>query len=328
MGAMTHEEFLELRERLRTSRPGLIDCAQLNVYRSLAARFPAIAPSEHKEAPYRCHLAERFLAHLQLPAEWKSRTHVTHGVRRSLAALFQVFARDGVRVAIPADVYPVYVQLARDSGVRFTTFTKFPSELEACDAVLFCEPAKPWGSTLNADQLARLLAWSRAKRGLVLLDSAYATPPTSGAMQLVHEGAAMLLASLSKGWLIPDHGGICITPPGEWFERTRATFTALPKDAQKLRIAFAALTEHAQRPTQVGEALSARARVLDELTTMRPELNTTRVQGYFAVSTRSFDELLGLGVLGVPASVFGSTERLTILSSLEPERISGLQLQS
>lgn len=315
---MKHEEFVQLRERLRQTRPEIIDCAQLNLYRSLAPRFAAIAASEHLEAPYRCHLAERFLAHLQLPAEWKSRTHVTHGVRRSLAALFQVFARDGMRVTIPADVYPVYLDLARASGVAFTTFTRFPSELEASDAVLFCEPAKPWGTTLDAEQLARLLAWSRERGGLVLLDSAYATPPTSGAMQLVHEGAAMLLASLSKGWLIPDHGGICITPSRQWFERTRPTFTALPKDEQKLRVAYAALTDHAQRPQQVADELTARARMLDELTTTRPEINATRVQGYFAVSTRTFDELLGLGVLGVPVSVFGSNGNLTILSSLDP----------
>lgn len=322
--SITHEAFTTLRQRLRAERPGLVDCGELNLYRSLAGsmRFPPIAPSSHAEAPYRCHLAERFLAHLQLPAEWKSRTHVTHGVRRSLRALFEVFARDGLRVAIPSDVYPVYLQLAREAGVTFTTFTRFPQELEACDAVLVCEPAKPWGTTLTADQLTRL---SRSGK-LVVLDSAYATPPTRGALQLVNDGSAMLLSSLSKGWLIPDHGGVCITPPGDWFERTRGAFTALPKDTQKLRIAYAALTEHATRPHDVAAELAARARLLDELTAARPELNATQVHGYFAVSARTFDELLELGVLGVPASVFGSTEPLTILSSLEPA-LSGLQLQ-
>jgi histidinol-phosphate/aromatic aminotransferase/cobyric acid decarboxylase-like protein len=314
---MNHDAFLSTRERLKRERPGLLDCAELNVYRSLRAHFATIAPSTHTEAPYRCHLAERFLAHLELPADWKARTHVSHGVRRSLGALFGVFARDGLRVGVPSDVYPVYGQLAHDAGLVPIAFEQRPGPLplEALDVVLLCEPAKPWGTQLDPTQRARLLDW----RGLTLLDSAYATPPTAGALQLVHAGKAMLLSSLSKGWLLPDHGGICVVPPA-WFERTRAAFTSLNKDTDKLRIAYAALTEHADRPAQVAAVLARRARLLDELTTARPELKATRCNGYFSVSERRFDELLGLGVLGVPASVFGSTFGGCVLSSLEPAR--------
>jgi histidinol-phosphate/aromatic aminotransferase/cobyric acid decarboxylase-like protein len=307
---MKHEDFLQLRAQLKRERPGLLDCAELNVYRSLRPHFGAIAPSTHAEAPYRCHLAERFLAQLHLPAEWKARTHVSHGVRRSLKALFTVFAKEKLRVAVPADVYPVYLQLAAEAGLRVTTFEGAPTALEALDVVLLCEPSKPWGTTLDATPW---LKW----KGLVVLDSAYATPPTSGALRLLHAGRAMLLCSLSKGWLIPDHGGVCIVPP-EWFERTRAAFTSLEKDVEKLRVAYAALTEHAQRPLAVAKVLAARARLLDELTGARPELRASRCVGYFATSARSFEELLGLGVLGVPARVFGSTRDVSVLSSLEP----------
>lgn len=312
--SMKHEDFLALREQLKRERPGLIDCAELNVYRSLRPRFDAITPSSHAEAPYRCHLAERFLAQLQLPAEWKARTHVSHGVRRSLKALFSVFARDGLRVGVPSDVYPVYLQLAAEAGLQPRTFEGTPTnELEGLDVLLLCEPSKPWGTSLDATQRERLMKWN----GLVVFDSAYATPPTSGALQLLHAGRATVLSSLSKGWLLPDHGGVCIVPP-QWFERTRSAFTSLEKDTDKLRVAYAALTEHAQRPVEVARVLGARARMLDELTSARPELKATKCHGYFATSQRSFDELLGLGVLGVPASVFGSRQSVTILSSLEP----------
>ncbi|MFT3713311.1 MAG: aminotransferase class I/II-fold pyridoxal phosphate-dependent enzyme [Archangium sp.] len=316
---MKHEDFLALRERLKRERPGLIDCAELNVYRSLRPRFETIAPSSHAEAPYRCHLAERFLAHLQLPADWKARTHVSHGVRRSLKALFAVFAREGLRVGVPSDVYPVYLQLAAEAGLQPRTFegAPQPQELDSLDVLLLCEPSKPWGTTLDASQREQLMKWN----GLVVFDSAYATPPTTGALQLLHAGRAMVLSSLSKGWLIPDHGGVCIVPP-QWFERTRAAFTSLEKDTEKLRIAYAALTEHAQRPMEVSRVLAARARLLDELTSARPELKATKCHGYFATSRRSFDELLGLGVLGVPASVFGSTQPTSILSSLEPASVT------
>lgn len=96
----------------------------------------------------------------------------------------------------------------------------------------------------------------------------------------------------------------------------RAVFAPLPKDAHKLRIGYAALTEHAARPREVRALLAERARALDALTASRPELRASACVGYFALSACSFEELLEHGVLGVPASVFGGPEALTILSSL------------
>lgn len=307
------KEFLAQRESLVRSRPGLIDRAELNLYRSLGPSFSVIAPSTHHEAPYRCHLAERFLAHLELPAEWKARTLVSHGVRRSLRALFGLVKR----VAIPSDVYPVYLQLAADAGVQVAPYesTQELGLREDCDAVLICEPSKPWGTSLTDQQTDALIAWARNGK-LIIIDSAYATPPTQNALRLLESGHAALLCSLSKGWLIPDHGGICIVPE-DWMSRARTAFAALPKDEMKLRIAFAALTEFPNRPREVSASLRAAAKELDAWSVHRPELKLSPCVGYFAVSARSFDELLGLGVLAVPATVFGSTRVGSILTCLQ-----------
>jgi histidinol-phosphate/aromatic aminotransferase/cobyric acid decarboxylase-like protein len=308
------KEFLAQREELKRSRPELIDRAELNLYRSLGPRFSVIAPSTHREAPYRCHLAERFLAHLELPAGWKARTLVSHGVRRSLRALFGLVQR----VAIPSDVYPVYLQLASEAGVQVVPYES-TLELglrEDCDSVLICEPSKPWGTALTDQQTDALITWARNGK-LIIIDSAYATPPTKNALRLLESGHAALLCSLSKGWLIPDHGGICIVPE-DWMSRARAAFAALPKDEAKLRIAYAALTEFPNRPREVTASLSAAAKELDAWTLQRPELKLNPCVGYFAVSERSFEELLALGVLGVPAAVFGSTRARCVVTPLCP----------
>ncbi len=325
---MQLDAFLKLRDELRTTRPGLLDFSELNLYRSLAS--PAIAPSTHREAPYRCHFAEQYLSHLGLSQELKSRTQVSHGVRRSLKALFTLLARRNARIGIPSDVYPVYLQLAKEAcphpdplpmGVTaWPSYEGLPSEevLATFDALLICEPLKPWGTTLSERDAARLRSWARAdERRMLIIDSAYATPPTARTLELLQDESAIVLVSLSKGWLIPDHGGLCITP--HRFQReTREAFAALPKDEERLRVAYAALTEHADRPKEVARQLAALAARLDEFTGTRPQLRASKCTGYVAIAERSFTSLLEEGVLAVPASVFGAPEGTPrcVLSSL------------
>ena len=317
---MNHETFLEVRARLRKERPRLVDCSELNVYRSLAAAFPAIAPSQHPEAPWRCHVAERYLAQLGLAPELKVRTQVSQGVRHSLRVLFGLLGGRGASIAIPSDVYPVYLQLAAEARVTVEPYAACDGlpALEAVQAVLICDPLKPWGGSLSEGQADRLTRWVREDPSrLVLIDSAYATPPEAQALRLMHEETAMLLVSLSKGWLLPAHVGLCIVP-SRWQREAREAFSRTAKDEQRLRIGFSALTEHAARPLEVRAVLQARARALDAITAARPELKCSPCAGYFARADQSFEQLLELGVLGVPASVFGGSGGSSILSSLAP----------
>lgn len=319
---MNYEDFVQRRSALRAERSSLVDCAETNVYRSLGTFFPVIAPSMHQEAPYRCHHAERFLAHLGWSAEWKARAQVSHGVRRSLRALFSLLAARGARVGIPSDVYPVYLTLAQEAGVRVQEWKSregLPA-LDELDALLVCEPLKPWGTTLSEQEVLRLEHWidERSER-MLLLDSVYATPPTAHAKRLVEHESAVFLTSLSKAWLLPDHVGLCVVP-SRWKDAVRGVFASLPKDEQRLRVGYAALTEHRERPAQVQEKLQLFAQQLDAYTQQHSALRAARCVGYFSVSACSFEELLAQGVLGIPASVFGGPEELSLLSSLPPVR--------
>jgi aspartate/methionine/tyrosine aminotransferase len=208
-------------------------------------------------------------------------------------------------------------------GEGVTTWTSYaglPSDeaLSTLDALLICEPLKPWGAPLNERDVARLRSWAKTdERRMLIIDSAYATPPTARTLELLHDESAIVLVSLSKGWLIPDHGGLCITPH-RFQKDAREAFAALPKDEERLRIAYAALTEHADRPKEVARQLTVLAARLDEFTGTRPRLSASKCTGYFAVAQRSFTSLLEEGVLAVPASVFGAPEGTPrcVLSSL------------
>lgn len=196
---MNHEAFHALRSELRRTRPQLLDLAETNLYRSLA--LPSIPPSQHPEAPYRGHLAERFLVWLEFPAELRSRAQISHGVRRA-----------GARRA------------RRAARVR---------------------AAQALGRSLDAASVDALERWALADpQRLLVIDSAYAMPPTSGVRRLIEADAAAVSVSLSKGWLLPDHAGLCLVPT-RWREPVRETFGRLAKDELKLRIAYAARTRRA-----------------------------------------------------------------------------------
>ena len=324
---MRLDEFLRVRAELRATRPELVDRSELDLYRSLASLDPIgfgpIAPAQDPQAQYRCHVAERFLARLGLSPQLKPRTQVSHGVRRSLRALFGLLAARGATLAIPDDVYPVYLRLADEAGVRVQPWSAragLPDDraLAGVSGLLVCEPLKPWGRSLDPTERERLRAWAQADpTRMLILDSAYATPPSPSTLDLLHDESALVLVSLSKGWLIPDHVGLCVVP-SRWQQATREAFASLPKHESRLRIGFAALEDHGDRPERVAAKLASLAAELDAWTHARPALSCSACVGYFALAEQPFTTLLERGVLGVPASVFGGDEAAPrcVLSSL------------
>ena len=317
---MTYEAYQRRRSELRAARPELVDLGELDVYRSLGPSFAPIEPSTDAQAQHRCHLAERFLDRLGLAPSLQPRPLVTHGVRRSLAALFSTFRSLGERVAIPRDVYPTYLSLAERAGLVPTTYEArrglpAPAALSAIDVLLVCSPLKPWGGD---GEILRAIEWARDDRRRVLVvDGVYATPPSPEILAAASCGGLVLLTSLSKGWLAPEHVGLCLVPES-LTSKTREAFAALEKDVAKLRVGFEALTGERTRPERVAALLRDRADRLDALTRSRPELGAQACEGYFAVSTRSADELLSLGVIATPGDVFGGPASMSVLSSLAP----------
>ena len=307
-----YAEHRALRARLRRERPDLIDLGELDLYASLAPSFVPIEASNDPAARHRCHVAERYLDYLGLPPDAAGRAHVTHGIRRSLGALFALLAQRGATVAIPDDVYPVYLQLAEGATTRrYPSREGIPSEGDHT-ALLVCDPQKPWGNEVDLEGARR---WARHDPNrMLILDTAYAVPARD-AVGL--EDDAVVLTSLSKGWLLPDHVGLCLAPP-RWREVTRAALAALPSDERKLRVGFSALTTEADRPLAVARHLAERASELDALTAAHPELKAGPCRGYLAIAREPFEALVASGVLAIPAPVFGGPATHSVLSSLAP----------
>jgi histidinol-phosphate/aromatic aminotransferase/cobyric acid decarboxylase-like protein len=310
--------FVARRDALRLSRPELVDRSELNLYGALAPDFPRILPSVERDAQYRCHVSELYLTHLGL--DGRHGAHVSHGVRRSLGAIFGLLASRQARVGLPGDVYPVYLQLAEAAGLNVVTYFArdgLPA-LDELDALVICDPLKPWGGTPAVDHARRLTEWARAdERRMLLVDSAYAPKMTSVARSMLLDDVAIVLVSLSKGWLVPDHVGLCVTPQ-RWTSDVRNAFACLSKDEERLRIGYAALTEHVARPERVAARLGSLGSALDAWARRLPELRASPHDGYFAVSSLDFNALLELGVLAVPGTVFGGPAEVSVLSSLPP----------
>lgn len=323
---MDHVELKSRRADLKRDNPALVDFGETNLYRSLATAYPdqfgPITPSTDARSKHRCHLAELILSALNLESELRSRLLISHGVRRSLLSLFQTLARMGKTIWIPADVYPVYAEIARTAGIDFAKYAAregLPNRdaLNTRDALLICDPLKPWGGSLSAAQCESLLAWSKDGSRLVIIDGAYSFVPSMAVLELARSNGCALLGSLSKGWLIPDHGGYCLLPHS-WCFAAKPAFQSLPKDERRFQISFSALVQHAQRPHSVHAQLT---RLAEDFRSQAARLGVpaSNVNGYFATTPLGFDELLRRGCIGIPASVFGASARSgCVLSTLPP----------
>ena len=327
LDAMGFEEFKKSRQALA---PNLAwDMAEHNLYASLprafAGEFGAIAPSGEQKAAYRCHVAELFLERFGVEATEKNKAScaVSEGVRAALGAVMGMLARAGSRVLLPQDVYPQYQAIAVRAGVDFSTYCArggppTDQDLEGVDAVVICDPLKPWGGELDESQRARLGAWATRRPGqrLLIVDCAYdidKAPRWRGAPE------ALVLTSLSKGWLSPLRGGCAWAPPA-WESRCREAIGTLPKNENNLRVAYAALARFPNRPAQVARALVELSSIaLERLRAIDPEAAAKlKFSGYFARSDLSAAQWRERGVLAIPASVFGSSLGGSVLSSLAP----------
>jgi aspartate/methionine/tyrosine aminotransferase len=323
---MDYVQFKARRAELCAGDSTLLDLSEMNLYRSLPAAFTgeflAIEPSSDGRALHRCYLRDLMLESLEFEHSLRSRLLISHGVRRSLGALFQTLAERGQSVLIPSDVYPVYFEIAHRAGVRFGEYRArqgIPgfTMMESHDAVLVCDPLKPWGGSMSPADCELLRQWASHGSRLVIVDGAYSFRPSEHVRKLVRESSCALLGSLSKGWLIPDHAGYCLIAEA-WKDVVQPAFVALAKDEQRLRVSFEALEKHAARPAVARERLLELAGAFGERMRVLG-IQTSQVHGYFATTSLGFDELLGKGCMGMPASVFGASgSDGCVLSTLPP----------
>lgn len=115
---------------------------------------------------------------------------VSDGAKCDCGNIQELFAVDGVRVAVPDPVYPVYVDTnvmagrtgaaanGRYEGLRYldgTAENGFVPELpaEPVDLIYLCFPNNPTGAVATREQLQGWVEYARVHKALIVFDAAY-----------------------------------------------------------------------------------------------------------------------------------------------------------
>ncbi len=115
---------------------------------------------------------------------------VSDGSKCDCGNIQEIFATEGLKLAIPDPVYPVYVDTnvmagrtganvdGRYAGITYLESTpangyvpSIPST--ASDLIYLCFPNNPTGAVATKEQLAAWVAYARANKAIILFDSAY-----------------------------------------------------------------------------------------------------------------------------------------------------------
>ncbi|MEU5274971.1 aminotransferase class I/II-fold pyridoxal phosphate-dependent enzyme [Streptomyces asoensis] len=317
---MNFAEFQGFRQQQLGASSGLLDAAETNVYRALAALRPDQPTGT--STVYRCDLARAWLRRYDLPEEWSRRAMVCRGVRHGLAVVFRQLSDGQARLWLPGDVYPVYFELARAAGLEPASYPTLPAPAlpgspadRRPEYLLLANPSKPLGRYLSDDECTAVISWlEESPRRRLLIDSVYdlGAPFAAGTRRLLDTGRAVLLHSVTKGWLWPRTFGIVVVDPAqtEWVEAFRAD----PPAPAQLRLADRLLTEHGDLPLRIVDELAARAerlfdRLPDEVLAAIPtESRTCPGNYFFPVEIPAETLRREFGVLAMPVSVFGDSD--------------------
>ncbi|MBP5872008.1 aminotransferase class I/II-fold pyridoxal phosphate-dependent enzyme [Streptomyces scabiei] len=317
---MRFQEFQEFRQRQLSASPSLLDAAETNVYGALAPlrpQLPTGTPTVH-----RCDLARAWLRRYELPEEWSGRAMVSRGVRHGLGVVFPWLRAARGRLWLPGDVYPVYFELARAAGLEPASYPTLPAPalprapaVDRPEYLLLANPSKPLGRHLSDAECAELIAWLReSPRRRLLIDTVYdlETPFASGTRRLLDTRRAVLLHSVTKGWLWPRMFGVALLGTAD--AELADAFRADPPTPAQLQLADRLLTEHGDVPRQVVAELAARAERLferlpeDVLGAVSAASRSCPGNYFFPVAIPAQVLRREYGVLAAPVSVFGATQ--------------------
>lgn len=322
---MNFRDFQQYREELLASNPELVDLAETNLWRSLAPLIPQIA-REQSRLIHRCDLAKQWTRTLGLPADAFPRALISAGVRDSLSLLFPWLAERQIQMLIPADVYPVYGELAKIAGLKYQTFPTVPEVVlpESGDCILLPNPLKPAGRWLQTQETEALLKWLGASSNRrLILDAVYTFDIRfhDSTLALYGTGQTIMLHSLSKGWLCPQVFGVALVPQID-LPQLAPLFRNHIASQENLWKAQQLLERYSTMPCAVGEELRIRrVQLLQQLpAAIRRRLVPLEADmaGYLLTVSCGHEELLKQHrILSVPLSVFGAAgDEFSVLSTL------------
>ena len=318
---MNFSAFQLWREQSLITNPELLDCAETNLYRSLAPLQPKPDVSHTDHSVHRCDLARAWLARYGFSTNDSRRTLVCRGVRHALALIFQELARDDATLWIPGDVYPVYLELARDAGIEPRSFVTLPEPKiptthgnGSAEYLLITNPLKPLGRFLTDEECTTLTDWLDASpHRHLLMDCVYdlGAPFHATTQRLQGTGRAILLHSVTKGWLWPKTFGVALL--GEGQSQFESAFRNDSPAPDQLRLAQQFLSTDTNCPSQVIAALQSRAQKMFAMLpdSVRKSLvlepASLSPSCYFFPVGIQAEELSRLHrLLAIPSSVFGA----------------------
>lgn len=323
---MKFQDFMQRKTQLiEASQAPVLDLTECNVVRALGHLW-----GEHKlvlpEKAHRCHLAEWWLEVQDLPASWKTRALVCSGVRNALQLLTKGWAAEGLKVAMPRDVYPVYLDIAAQAGLEphtFETYPAMPEKLPTADVLLITNPLKPRAAVLSKEEISTIKLWlQQSTERRVVIDAVYTMNGSfePGTLALYETGQAVVLHSLSKGWLSPLVMGVALLPETDIARWTPAFRAACPPQ-EALTQAQALLTQAPQFPSVLSTTLAEGALQLNALLQQRGietvACDPSLPRYHFLIALPWEQLFRDYRILGLPLSVFGSSRRdMTVLTSL------------
>lgn len=327
---MDFAAFVEFGRSQRAARVDLVDVAETRIAQVLAPIRPKVTVPETFAKVHRCHLAPLWCALRGLPPYTAHTAFACDGVRHGLELLFRAFASTGRRVAVPADVYPVYWRIAAAAGVGTSAMETFPvfdlarvlaqATSDGASIALLPAPLKLHGRAWTEAEVDVAIRWlgQNGDRRLVL-DGVYSFGQLLDAtiLRLIATDQVYYLDSLSKGWLHELVFGMALVPERDR-ESLQDIFRALRPDQRQLFLARELMTQFQSFPAQLERELGLR-RV--ELTQRLAEVGVAArpvARGYLVAIESDSDTLLeNHRVLALPASVFGSERRdISIASAL------------
>jgi hypothetical protein len=328
---MSFAAFQLWREKNLRENPHLLDCAETNLYRSLAGIQPQFRDSQALRQIHRCDLARLWLNHYEFPETLSRHALVCRGVRHALSLIFHELAREEAVLRMPGDVYPVYAELAQAARIApqlFSTLpeTKIPSAggTGRIEYLLIANPWKPLGRFLTDQECADLETWlATTPNRYLLMDCVYdlGAPFHDTTQKLFRTGRAILLHSITKGWLRPKTFGIALF--GKTHSQLEAAFRNDPPAPEQLHLANQFLTIDANLPSLVVNALLHRRRKLlaslpDAVTSELLLDPAVAVPGcyFFPVRLEAGELLERHGLIAIPAIAFGSDWNGSVLTSL------------
>jgi hypothetical protein len=301
---MQYQEYRLLRDRIvAKSSPLRMDC--MNPTKALAHLAPRATGGSATVDEALAAWRKRFA-----PGVNSGRTVATTGVRSALRGVFAYLSAAEYELWLPEDVYPEYWKHAVESGLLGRAVVTLPQldltflpRTAARGALLLPHPLAPLGRRLADDETDRILDWlSRSPERRVILDAVYLFDNRldEAAQRLLLSEQAFIVHSIAKAWLLPDTFGVVLSPDASPAHAVFA-FESCPDLPLELAATF--------RRQWAACAERIRAASTDW---QPPET------GYFSVIQMPFDALLEQhGILGAPASVFGSRrDDVSVISCL------------